>query len=83
MTTAYSFADDNQTENNDPYNILLNARTFSVGGTSYAGTPTKETIAFKHLFFSKNAHELFSVHPIIGKFEGFICYTNGSKKFIK
>lgn len=77
MTTAYSFADDNQTENNDRYNILLNARTFSVGGTSYAGTPTKETIAFKHLFFSKNAHALFKKLIENGSLEGKLYALSG------
>ena len=58
-TTAYCFADDKQTENYEYFKILLNAKTFSDGGTGEAGTPTEETIAFKHIFFSKNAHEEF------------------------
>ncbi len=28
-------------------------------------------------------HLLVSVHPIIGKFEGSICYTNGNERFIQ
>jgi hypothetical protein len=58
-TTIYCFADDKETENYKYFKILLNAKTFSGGGTGEAGTPTEETIAFKHIFFSKNAHEEF------------------------
>ncbi|MEJ2031654.1 MAG: hypothetical protein P8Y63_01125 [Deltaproteobacteria bacterium] len=58
-TAAYCLAGDKKTESCDYYKVLLNAKSFSVGGTSYAGTPTKETIAFKHIFFSKNADEQF------------------------
>lgn len=77
ITSAYSFADDNQAENNDDYNILLNAKTFSVGGTSYAGTPTKETIAFKHIFLAKNAHVLFEKIMENGSLEGKLYALSG------
>jgi len=33
------------------FNTLLNADTFSCGGTGYANTPTEETVAFKRLLF--------------------------------
>ncbi len=41
------------------YKILLNAKSFSVGGTGYSGVPTAETIAFKHIFLSENADKQF------------------------
>lgn len=55
------FAEVISFEKSDHFKALLNAETFSAGGTGFAGIPTEETLAFKAIFLSRNALEQFEV----------------------
>ena len=55
------FAEVSSFEKSDEFRTLLNAVSFSDGGTGIAGMPTDETLAFKSIFSAKNALEQFDV----------------------
>jgi hypothetical protein len=55
------FAEESSFKNSDAFRTLLNAETFSAGGTGFAGMPTTETLAFKSIFSARNALEQFKV----------------------
>jgi hypothetical protein len=51
----FTFLSCYASQSDQDFNLLKAATSFSTGGTGYAGIPTEETMAFKHLFFKENA----------------------------
>jgi hypothetical protein len=71
LIATFSCSDGNNLIiNSADYKVLLNAESFSDGGTGVSGTPTAETVAFKHIFFSENAGKTFDLLLANANFEG-------------